>query len=121
MIEHLQGFPENTVAFACHGHVTREDYINSLVPVVDKAFAEHEKVRLYYEIGPDYESIDPGAIWTDFTTGLEHWIRWERIAIVTDVQWIRNTMGAFGFLMPGEVRLFSMSEKDAARKWIADG
>ncbi len=61
---------------------------------------------------------DPGAMWTDFATGLEHWMHWERIAIVTDVEWIRNTMMAFGFLMPGEMQLFSMADKDKAREWI---
>ena len=119
MIEQLQGFPENTVAFACHGRVTRTDYETVLVPAVDDAFRKHEKVRLYYQVGSDFEHIGPGAIWTDFRTGLEHWLRWERVAVVTDVEWIRNTMSAFGFLMPGEMRLFAMSEKDVARDWIS--
>jgi SpoIIAA-like len=118
MIDQLQNFPENVVAFACHGHVTRENYMDTLVPVVEKALADHDKVRLYYEIGPEFKNIDLDAVWTDFATGVEHWTRWERIAIVTDVDWIRNTMWAFGFLIPGEVRLFSMSHKSAAREWI---
>ena len=119
MIEHLQDFPENTLAFACHGHVTRNDYLNTLVPAVEKAFANHEKVRLYYEIGDDFKNIDPAAIWTDVTTGLEHWLRWERIAIVTDAAWIWNATAAFGFLMPGELRHFPIAEKNAAKKWIS--
>jgi hypothetical protein len=120
MIERLKDFPENTVAFSCHGHVTREDYLRTLVPAVEQAFAEHKKVRLYYEIGRDFGTIDVGAMWTDFTTGLEHWTKWERIAIVTDVNWIKNTMSAFGFLMPAEMKLFSMTEKVAAREWISE-
>lgn len=43
----------------------------------------------------------------------------DTFAIVTDVHWIRNTMRAFGFLMPGEVRLFPMDDKAAAREWIS--
>jgi hypothetical protein len=121
MIEELDGFPANTVAFACRGHVTREDYVRTLVPAVERAFASHENVSLYYEIGPDFETVDPDAVWTDFTTGLSHWTRWERIAIVTDVHWIANMMKAFGFLMPGEVKLFAFREKAAAREWISGG
>ncbi|MXN67393.1 STAS/SEC14 domain-containing protein [Stappia sp. GBMRC 2046] len=119
MIEQLQGFPESVAAFACHGHVTRDDYLKTLVPAVEQAFSKHEKVRLYYEIGPDFKNVDAGAVWTDFATGVKHWMRWERIAVVTDVEWIRNTMWAFGFLMPGEIRLFPIAERDAAREWIA--
>jgi hypothetical protein len=119
MIEQLHGFPENTVAFACHGHVTRGDYQKTLIPAVEQAFAAHEKVRLYYEIGHDFEHVDPAAVWADFETRLGHWLSWDRIAIVTDVEWIRNTMSAFRFVMPGEIRLFSMSEKTDARYWIS--
>ncbi|WP_321342022.1 STAS/SEC14 domain-containing protein [Breoghania sp.] len=119
MIEQLQGFPENIVAFACHGRVSRGDYEEVLIPAVDAAFADHDKIRLYYEVGDDLEHIDPGAMWSDFRTGLEHWLSWERIAVVTDVEWIAKTMSAFSFLMPGEVKLFSLSERAAAKAWLA--
>ena len=44
--------------------------------------------------------------------------RWERIAVVTDVGWIANTMDLFRFLMPAQVRVFPASEKAEARAWI---
>ncbi|WP_321505363.1 STAS/SEC14 domain-containing protein [Breoghania sp.] len=118
MIEQLQGFPENTVAFACHGRLTRADYEKVLIPAVDEAFSRHRKLRLYYEIDGDLEHVEAGAMWSDFKTGLEHWLGWERIAVVTDIAWIGNTISAFTFLMPGEVRLFSVAERDEAKKWI---
>ena len=43
---------------------------------------------------------------------------WERIAVVTDVDWIRTATKAFGFAMPGEVRVFSNAELGAARDWL---
>jgi hypothetical protein len=118
MIEALQGFPDNTLAFACHGHVTKADYEQVLVPAVEKALKEHDKVRLYYQIGADFAGIDPGAVMKDMKVGLEHWRRWERIAVVTDVEWIRLTMMAFSFLMPGEMRMFATGEAAQAREWV---
>ena len=35
--------------------------MHTLVPAVEKAFAGHENVRLYYQIGPDFETVDPDA------------------------------------------------------------
>ena len=35
--------------------------MHTLVPAVEKAFAEHENVRLYYQIGPDFKTVDPDA------------------------------------------------------------
>jgi hypothetical protein len=118
MIEALKGFPENVAAFICRGRVTRNDYDNVLVPKVDRALKEHEKVRLYYETADDFDAIDPGAVWEDFKVGMEHIGRWERVALVTDVEWIRHTMQAFKFLMPGEVKVFPSAEAANAREWI---
>ena len=50
--------------------------------------------------------------------GLEHLRRWERIAVVTDVNWIRHTIRAFGFLMPSAVKIFPLDEAAEAREWI---
>jgi SpoIIAA-like len=118
MIEALSGFPQNVVAFACKGHVTKRDYETVLVPAVEKALEQHEKVRLYYQIGSDFAGIDPSAVWKDFKVGVEHIRRWERIAVVTDVDWIRHTMSVFSFLIPGEMRIFPTSEASKARDWI---
>lgn len=118
MIEALTGFPDNVVAFACRGHVSRKDYDDVLVPVVEKALKSHDKVRLYYEIGADFSGIDPTAVWEDFKVGMEHILRWERVAVVTDVEWIANTMRAFSFLMPAQVKVFASAQAADARDWI---
>jgi hypothetical protein len=62
--------------------------------------------------------MEPGAMWEDFKIGVEHISRWERVAIVTDVEWIRHATNVFRFLMPGEVRVFATSETASAREWI---
>lgn len=118
MIKLLDGFPEATVAVACEGHVTREDYEKILIPRVNDALARHGKVRIYYEIGPSFSGIDVGAVWDDTRLGLEHLARWERMALVTNVPWIRLAVGAFRFLMPGKLRVFDAAQADEARSWI---
>lgn len=119
MIDELPGFPENVVAFAGHGQVTKADYLSTLIPAVEKAFAGHDRVRLYYELGGDFAGIDADAIVEDFKIGMQHLTRWERAAVVTDVQWIAHTMSLFSFLMPGAIKVFPTKEADQARSWIA--
>ena len=119
MIKILSGFPENIVAVAVEGLVSRKDYQDLLVPGVTAALQRHEKVRLYYEITPQFTGMEAGAIWEDFLVGMQHLLRWERIAVVADVEWIRHTVNAFRFLLPGKVRVFASSETGAARAWIA--
>jgi hypothetical protein len=118
MIDQLSGFPDNVLAFVGRGRLTRTDYTEVLMPAVEKALAKHERVRLYYELGPDFAGIDPGAMWEDFKVGVEHLTRWERAAVVTDVEWIKQAMRPFSFLMPGAMKSFPTSEAEQARVWI---
>ena len=118
MIEQLTNFPDNVLAFVCSGHVTKADYDTVLVPAVMKAFGKQDQVRLYYETAADFTGLDPGAIWEDFKVGMGHRTQWERIAVVTDVEWIKHTMRFFSFLVPGEMKSFPSSETAQARAWI---
>lgn len=121
MIEVLQGFPAKVLAFACKGHVTKDDYESVLIPAVEEALQQKGKVRLYYRTDRDFSGIAAGAMWDDFKVGMEHLLRWERIAIVTDVDWIRYTFRVFSFVIPGMARIFRLQEEENARKWIVEG
>lgn len=118
MIEPLSDFPPDVLAFSCKGHVTKSDYETVLVPAVEKALREHENVRLFYEIGSDFGGIDPSAVWEDVKVGVGHLRRWDRIAVVTDVDWITYSMTLFRLLLPGEIRIFPTAEAAKARDWI---
>jgi hypothetical protein len=41
------------------------------------------------------------------------------MAVVTDVEWIKNSIKAFGFLMPRELRIFPAAAAAQAREWNA--
>lgn len=118
MIEIIEGFPEGVVAFAAKGRVTAADYDKVLIPKVEEALKLHDKVRLYYELGSDFSGVDAGAAWKDFRLGVEHLRRWERMAVVTDVEWIRLAINAFRFLMPGHLRVFGTGQAADARAWV---
>jgi hypothetical protein len=121
MLELVKGFPDHVVAVRAIALVTRDDYHSVLVPAVEEALRHHDKLRLYYMIGHEFTGFDPGAAWEDFKVGMEHLTRWERIAVVTDVDWMQHTIKAFGFVMPGEMRVFPSANDAEARTWIASG
>lgn len=118
MIETLAGFPDSVVALSAKGRVSRKDYEEILIPKVNEAFGRRSRVRCYYELGPAFSGMDPGAAWEDFKLGIEHLRGWDRVAVVTDVDWIRRAMNTFRFLLPGEIRVFDIPETDEARRWI---
>jgi hypothetical protein len=120
MIEVLKGFHPTVLGFACRGHVTKRDYETVLIPAVEEALKQPGTVRLYYQIDPDFSGIEPGAMWDDFKIGIDHVLRWDRIAVITDVDWIRYTIRAFSFVIPGVARVFRWDEAAKAREWILE-
>lgn len=118
MIEQLSGFPDNVLAFTTRGRITGKDYETVLIPAIEVALKAHKKLRLLYKIDGEFAGFDPGAVWDDFKVGMEHFTRWERIGVITDVAWISHTIDAIRFLMPATVRVFATTEEAEARKWI---
>lgn len=119
MIEMLEGFPDGVVAAVAKGRVTKRDYDDVLIPAVAAALGRRQKIRCYYELGAQFSGMDTGAVWEDFRLGIESLSRWERVAVVTDVEWIRLAITLFRFLVPGEIRIFPTNEATEARRWIA--
>ena len=114
MIEIIDGLPGNIVGISVSGRLTMQDCRDVLVPAIDKALKRHDKIRLYYEL----ESRFPGAGWDDLDLGLEQAAKCERVAIVTDIGWIRLTVKALRFLIPSEIRVFATIQADEGRAWI---
>ena len=119
MIEHLSKFPADVVAFAFQGQVTKADYDSVFLPVVASELKKHQKLRLYYEMAPDFQGFDAGAMWDDFAVGMEHIARWDRVAVVTDVEWVERAAQLFGMILPSSVKVFPTSQTAAARTWIS--
>jgi len=118
VITTLPDMPVGTIGFEARGTVSSEDYENVLVPALTAAI-EAGPVRLLYVLGDDFESYSAGAMWSDARLWSGHLSGWERIAVATDVDWVENAVKAFGWLMPGQVKVFDDDEVDEAKRWLA--
>jgi hypothetical protein len=118
VISLIEGLPSGTLGFRAHGQVTAADYENVIVPDVEAAFALNRKLRLLYVTADDFTGFDPGAMWDDAKLGLRHFSGWDRIALVTDVTWLRGTAIAFSLAIPAQFRLFHGAEIEEATRWI---
>ena len=114
MIKIIEGLPRNVVGIAVKGRVTMRDCREVLIPAMKKRLERHDKIRLYYELGSRF----PGAGWDDLDLGIERAVLCERVAIVTDIAWVRLTVKAVRFLIPSEIRVFSTIEAEEGRTWI---
>ncbi|MGD2060493.1 MAG: STAS/SEC14 domain-containing protein [Acidimicrobiia bacterium] len=119
MIEIIEGLADGVVGAKAIGTVTAEDYESTLIPTVEAALKTHDKIRMLYVLGSEFEGYDAEAALDDTRMGMHHWSDFDRIAVVTDHSVYRTAIKGFGFLMPGEVKVFPVDEVDAAKKWLA--
>ncbi len=122
MLERIEEMPAGTIGFRVVEGLTADDYREQIEPALASA-AEEGEVRLLFEIDAGFR-MDAGAVIEDAKTGLKlglgHMKAWKRTAIVTDVEWIRKAIKAFGFMAPGELRVFAPAELGAAKVWVAE-
>ncbi len=120
MIEQLSGLPPGVLGFRAHGQLTAADYENVLIPDIEAAFALNRKLRMLFQLGDDFSGFDAGAMWDDVKLGFRHFSGWERVAVVTDIGWLRVMTTMFGFAAPCEFKLFGNAELDEAMRWISE-
>lgn len=120
MIEQLEGFPEGTLAFRVSGRVTGADYDEVLTPALDEAMQAFDGIRIYMQVGPDFDGYSPEAAWDDTRLGLRHWRGFDRIVVVSDVAWVRSAITSMSFLMPCPVSVFELDRADDAKRWLSE-
>ena len=118
MLERITDLPDTVLGFKASGELTADDYRDVLVPAVEATLAKHEKVRLLYVLGDEVTGFSAGAAWEDTKVGLGHVTKWEKVAVVSDKEWLRHSVNIFGYLIPGEIKAYSVAEEGAARAWI---
>lgn len=119
MIKVLEGLPPNVVGIEAVGRVDAADYRRVLEPAVERALQAHDKLRLLYVLGDEFDGYSPSAAWEDTKLGISHWHAWERLAVVTDREWIRDGVRALGWMLPGECRVYTVERRDKATAWVS--
>jgi len=120
MLRVLSDLPSDVLGIEAIGEITSEDYESVLVPAIEERISRHRKLRLLYVLGRDFTAFSAGAAWQDARVGMRHFASFDRIAVVTDAEWIAKMVRGFGFVMPAQVCVFEVAELRAARAWIME-
>ncbi|MCB1775362.1 MAG: STAS/SEC14 domain-containing protein [Gammaproteobacteria bacterium] len=119
MLELLDGLSDAVIGVKATGEVTADDYRNVLVPALEERLERHKHVRLLYVLGSEFEGFTGGAAWEDSKVGMRHFTAFDRIAVVSDLDWVQRMVKALGFVVPGEVRVYDEGGLEQARTWIS--
>ena len=118
MFKTIEGLPSDVLAIEASGHITHQDYRDTLIPMA-KGLIAKGPIRMLYVIGSDFTGFDLEALWDDSAFGFKNWHDFTRIAVVTDHTWMGGVASMFAPFFHGEVRLFRLAQLSAAKEWIA--
>ena len=117
-LDWIGGLPRDVVALSASGTITARDYEDTIIPAIHTKLEEHDRLKLLFHLGEDFDGWTAGAAWDDAKLGLLHLTDFSRVALVSDIEWIGRAARLFAPLLRGEVHVFSNDELDAAKTWI---
>ena len=120
MIERIEDLPTATLGFSLHGEIHADDVSTVLEPAIAAALDQHDRIRTLIVCEDDFKGASLEALWDDAALGLRHWDGFERMAVVTDLSWLRQMLRAIGLFMPCPIKLFSAEQREDARRWLAE-
>ena len=122
MLQRIPDVPECIDALAAIGTLTRQDYEQSIEPILDEARRGSRRIRLLVQLGPEYEGYTAGAAWEKTANAFRSpsLLRLlDGYAVVTDLHWLHEWTHLMGFLLPFPLRVFGNDERDEAIAWLS--
>ena len=120
MIHYLQNLPANIVGFKATGEITEKDFTETVMPKVKELIDKTDKLNYLLVLETSLENFTIGAWMKDAMMGIKHLTKWNKAAIVSDVEGIRNFTNFFSYLIPGEFKGFEHSELQKAIDWVSE-
>jgi hypothetical protein len=116
MLQPIPDLPAGVLGFEAKGKLEASDYRDVLKPAIESTIEAGNDVRIVLEFEA-FDGMSSGAAWEDMKMGVGHLRHWNRIALVTDVEWMTHLTSLFGWMTPGEVKHFPLAERAQAVAW----
>jgi SpoIIAA-like len=121
MLKQMADMPPGTIGFEAIEEVDDDDFEKTVEPALRRIIAEGRKVRLLYLLGARFREYDGDALEEEIKFAIHHPSAYERVAVVSDEEWLRPALRLLSMLVPGQLRGFRVAELAAAKSWVAAG
>jgi hypothetical protein len=120
MLRRMTDMPAGTIGFEAIGEVEDDDWEHAVEPLLRQEIAEGRDVRLLYLLGPQARQVEGDAMAADTGFRAGHASSFERVAVVSDEDWMRAAIRVLSALLPGKAKSFRVRDLDAAKAWLTE-
>ncbi|HWO83561.1 MAG TPA: STAS/SEC14 domain-containing protein [Solirubrobacterales bacterium] len=120
MLKRIADMPAGTIGFEAHGEVEDDDWEDVVEPVFRDELAHGGKLRVLYLLGPNTREVEGDAIEAGVDFRTRHATSFERVAVVSDEDWLRPALKALSLLLPGKTKAFRVAELTSAKAWLSE-
>lgn len=119
MITLLPESSDGVIGFLIEGKLTDEDYKQGLIPPMEEAIKNQEKIRILMQM-EHFEGMTAHGAWDDFMS----WPKFrsvERMAFLVNDNWhefITWLMGVYATITHTEIRFFQTEQLSEAWEWL---
>jgi hypothetical protein len=117
MIETLPGMPAGVTGIRVSGRLSGDD-LREFEPTMAE-LRSTDDIRIVEVIADDYEGFGPGGLVEDLKMGFREHSAFRRIAVVSNKEWVVNTLHALAWLVPGDLKIFGLDALGPAAQWAA--
>ncbi|TAA72832.1 SpoIIAA family protein [Planococcus salinarum] len=119
MLSFIPSQDPNTIAMEFEGKAEKEDLVK-VEQEIKKRFPDKEKFNLYV-IVHEVDGATPKALMEEAKVDMKRWGQYNKMAVVSDKNWLEKMTDA-GDVLPGiEAKHFRMDEAAEAWEWIKSG
>lgn len=120
MLRRIDDMPAGTFGFEAVGDVDDDDWEDVVEPVLRREMANGHKLRLLYVMGTAAKDVDGDAVSKDLGFRARHASSFERVAVISDEDWVRPALRGLSFLLPGKAKGFRVHDLQSAKSWLAE-
>jgi SpoIIAA-like len=119
MLRQITDMPAGTIGFEAIGEVDDDHWEHTVEPVLRREIGAGRNVRLLYVLGPGTREVEGDALKADAGFRARHASSFDRVAVVSDEDWVRPALSALSFLLPGKAKGFRVRDLADAKTWLA--
>ena len=95
-----------------------QEYLDKIHKLIEEKLKENEKINLFCEIMPHNE-VPLKFLFENIKFKFEHSGQISKLAMVTNLKWVRGIMDVDNFFVSTEVKSFELKDRLEAIQWIS--